>query len=112
MGGPLLVCGPATLARDLPLLFRGHRCEPAAFLTFSCLSTLDSFIHGQFSLCWPAYPLTTYGDVLGSAGGSWTGAGLGSFGGVTGVSSGASCGRGSGGSGPGSICFIFGTLSL
>lgn len=112
MGGPLLVRGPATLARDLPLLLRGHRCEPAAFLTFSWLSTLHSFIHGSTLALLAACPLTTYGDVFGSAGGSWTGAGLGSFGGITGVSSGTSRGRGSGGSGPGSICIISGTLSL
>ena len=118
MSGPLLMRGATALARNFPLLLGRHRCEPAALLAcpcfraFSWLSTLDSFIHGQFSLCWPAYPLTTYGDVLGSAGGSWTGAGLGSFGGVTGVSSGSSRGLGSGGSGPGSRCIIVGTLSL
>ena len=53
MRGPLLVRGPPALARNLPLLLRGHRCEPAALFPFSGFSTLYSFIHGQLSLCWP-----------------------------------------------------------
>jgi hypothetical protein len=85
------------------------RGAPCVLLIPGVLLTLDpSQLHScLFSLVLARCPLTTYGDVFGSAGGSWTGAGWGSFGGVTGVSSGSSRGRGSGGSGPGSRFIIF-----
>lgn len=54
MGGPLLMRGAAAFARDLSLLLGRHRRETATLLACSWLSTFDSFIHGQFSLYWPA----------------------------------------------------------
>src|SRR5215208_680404 len=48
--GPLLMCRAAALARDLALLLRRHRREPAAFFPFTCRTTVRSIIHDSFSL--------------------------------------------------------------